>query len=232
MTMTANAASCALNSGSTPHTPFSPASGWSGTCDSSVSIASGKLCSGVDCVQSLTVGPLTVSENGCNPSQPPKQATPTWQTYAHACRADPRVGCEGGAGICLTASPPGFRVCVFQTGDVDCPGFGPYTEKHVFYDSYDDTRACSPCTCGAPTGSTCSSKVSIYTDGACSTLAYQATVDATGPACHDVPAGTPLGSKSATPPTYAPGACSPGGGMPMGAATPTGAATLCCLPAH
>jgi hypothetical protein len=120
---------------------------------------------------------------------------------------------------------------MYHDGDRDCVPPTPYTDKHVFYEKFQDTRACSPCTCGVPTGSACSSMVSIYTDGACSTLAYTATVDATGPACHDLPAGTPLGSKSATtPPTYIPGTCAPGGGMPMGAATPTGPSTLCCLP--
>jgi hypothetical protein len=72
--------------------------------------------------------------------------------------------------------------------------------------------------------------VSIFTDGACATLAYSATVDATAPTCQDLPPGTPLGSKSATAPTYTPGTCAPDGGVPSGAATPSGPSTLCCLP--
>jgi hypothetical protein len=232
-TMTANAATCALNGGSTPHTPFDPSSDWTGACDTNESIPSGKLCSGVQCVQSLTIGSLTVKDTGgCTPSQPPTQSPPTWQTFARACQAVPRMGCNGGAGICLAAAPLGYRTCIYHDDDVDCPNASQYTDKSVFYAKFQDTRACSLCTCGTPSGSTCSSTVSIYTDGACSTLAYSATIDATGPACNDLPAGVPLGSKSATPPTYTPGACQPDGGQPMGAATVITPSTYCCLPGH
>jgi hypothetical protein len=231
-TMTANAATCALNNASTPHTPFDPSSGWTGACDASVAIGSGKLCSGVDCVQSLTIGPLGVKDSGgCMPSQPPAQSSPMWQMFARACRSVPHFSCEGGAGSCLAMAPPAFRACVYREGDHDCLPPTAYTEKHVFYDAFQDTRACSPCTCGTPSGSTCSATVSIYTDGACSTLAYSATIDATGPACHNLPPGSPLGSKLAGSTNYTAGACTPGASMPTGAATPTGPSTLCCLPA-
>src|SRR5262249_278895 len=114
-TITANAATCALNSGSTPHTPFDPAGGWAGSGDSSVAVSAGKLCGGVDCVQSGTIGPLAVKDTGgCMPSQAPVQSTPTWQTFVHSCQAVPRFGCEGGAGICLAVAPPGFRTCLLQ----------------------------------------------------------------------------------------------------------------------
>lgn len=231
-TITANAASCAQNGASTTHTAFDPASGWSGACDTSDPIPSGKLCSGVHCVQSVTVGELGVNETGCTPSPTPTLSPPTWTTFAISCRIDPFLTCPNPYDRCAPAARPGFRVCVyaFGGGDVDCPDVGPYTEKHVAYDAFDDAQSCSACTCSAPSGSACSSDVSLYTDGACSTLASSVTVDATGPACVDVPSGAALGSKSASAPAYAPGACTPGGGVPMGAATPTMASTYCCLP--
>lgn len=229
-TFTANAATCALNNASTPHTTFDPSTGWDGTCDANDAIPSGKLCSGVKCVQSLTIGPLTVNESACKPSPTPAPPAATWKTFARGCRQFPPVPCSDSGHACLPASPPGFRVCVFQLGDNNCPSGSLYTEKHVFYDDFQDTRACSPCSCSSPTGGSCSSTASVFTDGACSTLAYSATVTSAGPACHDLPAGTPLGSKSSTPPTYTPGACTPGGGEPMGAATPVQPSTYCCLP--
>jgi hypothetical protein len=229
-TMTANAAMCG---GGGATTPFDPAGGWTGACDTNVAIASGKLCGGVKCVQSLTVGPLKVMEGGCTPSQPPAQASPTWKTYALGCQRFPYMPCQNGQSLCVATPPPGFRVCIFHVGDNECTGpvLAPYTEKHLFYEKFQDTRACSACACGAASGSTCSSTASIYTDGACSTLAYSATVDATGPACHDLPPGTPLGSKSATPPAYTPGTCAPSGGVGTGAATGINPSTYCCLPA-
>jgi hypothetical protein len=234
-TMTANAASCALTSGSTPHTSFDPSSGWTGACDSNEAIPSGKLCGGVDCVQSLTIGPLAVTESGCTPSQPPAQIPPTFTTFGRACSSQQWPSCPNStADLCVSDPPSGFHVCIGfdSVADTPCPlvpGY-PYQEKFVFYSGFDDTRSCSACTCDAPAGSTCSSKLSIYTDGACSDLAYSATVDATGPVCHDLPAGSPLGSTAASPPTYTAGACSPDGGVPSGAATPLMPATFCCLP--
>jgi hypothetical protein len=230
-TISATAAACG-QTGAT--TTFDPASGWSGACDSNDAIPSGKLCGGVKCVQSVTMGPMTLNDGACTPSpaQFPPPSPPTWKTAAIACGINPFFTCPDPYARCAPAARPGFKVCVFadSLGDVPCATVGPYTERHVFYGDFDDTRACSPCTCGAPSGSACSSTVSLYTDGACSSQVGSLTVDATGPKCVDVPSGSALGSKSATPPSYTPGACAPGGGAPTGAATPTKAATYCCLP--
>jgi hypothetical protein len=46
--------------------------------------------------------------------------------------------------------------------------------------------------------------------------------------CVDVPAGSPLGSKEAAPPVYAPGSCQPNGGGEIGAVQPTDPYTFCC----
>jgi hypothetical protein len=233
-TMTANAATCAENVAATPHTSFDPASGWTGGCDSNDAIPSGKLCSGVHCVQSLTVGALAVNESACTPSQPPAQSAPTWTTVGFSCRIVQGPVCPNPVDSCTAPAPPqpGFRLCVFafEAGVIPCSDVSAYSEQHVFYEDFQDTRSCSDCTCGAPSGGSCSSDVSIYADGACSTSTASVTVDSTGPTCVDVPSGAALGSKSASTPTHTPGSCSPGGGMPMGAATPIQASTFCCLP--
>jgi hypothetical protein len=187
----------------------------------------------VHCVQSVTIDALTLSEGACAPSKATTPAPPTWKTVGISCRINPTFECPSNRDSCAPAAAPGFKVCTyfFSGGDVDCPTtISKYTEKHVFYGAFVDQRSCSPCTCGAAAGGTCTSNVSIYGDGACSTLAASVAVDATGPACADVPSGSPLGSKSATAPAYAPGACAPAGGTPSGAATPTMPATFCCLP--
>ena len=232
-TMTANAATCALNGASTPHTTFDPATDWTGACDTNAPIPAGKLCSGVKCVQSVTIAPLTLQES-CAPVTPPipKDHPSTWATFARACTWTPRGDCPSLGDVCLPAAPvpDGFRVCVSHEGDVDCPSFGPYLDKHVFYEGVEDTRSCTPCACDPPVGSTCEALISVFEDGVCSSVVNVATATAAGPTCHDLPAGSALGSKSAGPATYTPGACAPSGGEPLGSAEPIGPVTFCCLP--
>lgn len=230
--LTANAASCPGTAPGTAHTPFDPASGWTGACDANEPIPSGKLCSGTKCVQSVTIAPLTITES-CAPSeQPVPQDLPsTWATFARACT--PRVCVSPGGEVCVPVAslPSGFRACVGHEGDVECPAFGPYQDRHVVYGGVDDTRSCTPCACGAPVGSTCEALISMFGDGACSSLVDTATVTALGTICHDVPAGSALGSKSAGVVTYSPGACQASGGEPMGDAEPSEPVTFCCMPA-
>lgn len=232
--LTAAAASCNASDDGTPTTPFDPPAGWDGGCTTSDALPAGQSCAGSLCAQSVTIDPLTLVETGCVPSQlpVPKNTTTSWATHGRYCQGWPAVACPTSGDVCAPARSPGdgFLLCIFQKGDNDCPLTGPYTERHVLYSGFEDTRTCSPCTCGPPSGSTCSTEVTFFTDDACSDQLVSATVTDAAPSCHDVPAGSALGSKSAAPPTYAPGVCQPGGGEPMGAATPVGASTFCCIP--
>ncbi|MFT3764709.1 MAG: hypothetical protein QM820_04210 [Minicystis sp.] len=233
-TLTASSTECPGTAPGAVHTAFDPPPGWDGDCTSNDSVPAGQLCAGGPCVQSVTIAPLTVMEEGCAPAQLPipKDTTASWGTTVRVCRGGSLSGCDGN-GYCTPPAPPGFRYCVFRDGDRDCtdPSFGPYTEKHVFYEGFTDTRSCSPCTCGPPAGSTCTAQISIHADAACSSLPLDAhLMDSSAPACVDVIAGSALGSKSASPPTYTPGACQPSGGEPMGSAVPVGPSTLCCIP--
>ena len=141
--------------------------------------------------------------------------------------------CDKSSPTCVPPVPAGFRVCVFHEGDKSCgeDALAPYNEKHLFYKNIHDARSCSACACGSPAGSVCSAEISIYTDDKCSSAMPNANpVDSNAPVCIDMIAGAALGSKSASPPTYAPGACQPSGGEPTGAAEPLDPATYCCIP--
>jgi hypothetical protein len=230
-TLTANSSACPGSDPGTAHMPFDPPDGgWDGGCTANDGIDCGQIGDGGSCVQSITIAPLTLSESGCVPTLGPStRDPPSWGTFARLCRGEPFGRCGNDGLRCSPSAPPGFRACIYQKEDNDCPG-DRYTEKHLFYKGFQDTRMCSPCTCGSATGSTCSSTISIYADGACATTpTYTVTVDSTGPLCDGVIPGTALSSKSATAPTYVPGTCQPSGG-PTGAATATGPFTLCCSP--
>lgn len=229
-----NSAACPNDGPDASLTPFDPPKGWDGGCTATDAIDGGQLCDGSPCVESLTIAPLLVREDGCAPTQAPITTDPpSWGTFTRLCRGQPIGSCADNGLVCSPSSAPGFRACVWRYGEFSCssPELAPYTEKHVFYDGYQDTRSCSACACDPPTGSTCSSKLSIYSDSGCATMpSYTLSIDSTGPLCDDLIPGAALGSKSATPPVYMPGVCQPTGG-PMGSAEPIGPSTLCCIPA-
>jgi hypothetical protein len=86
------------------------------------------------------------------------------------------------------------------------------------------------CSCGPPEGSRCSSLVSVYDDSTCSNQIGSVLAQSSAPICLNIPAGHPLGSKTASPPVYEPGKCPASGGELTGLPVPDAQTTLCCLP--
>jgi hypothetical protein len=233
-TLTASAGSCGGADASAPETPFDPPSGWDGGCTTSDSIPADAPCDGGPCVQSLTIAAPVVVETGCAVMQHDVEQGPVrWRSYARACAQAVETECDDNQKLCVPVAPPGFATCVYQKGDNDCPTgtVSPYTEKHVFYEGVEDTRACTACSCGPPSGSVCSAELFVYGDSACATVpSYAETVTSAGAECLDLAPGAALGSKSASAPTYTPGACQPSGGAPTGGITAVVPSTFCCIP--
>ncbi len=228
---TAAGAPCPGEAPGTTHTSFDAPAGWSGGCTAKNPVAAGLKCNGVNCVQSLTIAPLTRVESACGVSagSPPQSFPLTWGTAARSCHGSTAGSCAGPSELCAPAAEPGYLRCLARDGDHKCPA--PYTDDHHFFAGVDDTRACSPCGCSAPVGSTCTALVTAYSDGACSAPIASITVDTTKPACVDIlPSGAALGSKLAEEPLYEAGACAASGGEPTGAAVPINPITICCLP--
>jgi hypothetical protein len=217
-------------------TVFNPPAEWDGSCSTANAIPANLSCSGVPCVKSLTIAPLTLHQWGCGVSNPPPAdiAPPTWGKAARACvgSAQYRGGCDLSQ-VCApvpSEESAGFKLCFAREGEQECPG--AWSEKHVFYKGIDDSRACSECSCGAPVGSKCSAQVSAYDSPGCIPSGTYATVPMTNTqsGCVDTTPGMGLLSKSATPPVYAPGVCQPLGGEPSGEAFPANPTTFCCVP--
>ena len=105
----------------------------------------------------------------------------------------------------------------------------PYAQLYVFADDFMEPP-CSPCTCGAPEGSTCAaSLVSFYADGACSDEIASVSVQSSASMCVDILSDSPLGSMTASPSIYTPGTCTPSGSTATGAAIASAPTTFCCL---
>jgi hypothetical protein len=227
-----NSMSCPAPLGSVP-TLFDAPAGWNGACTPANPIPAKKMCPGGDCVQSLTIEPVILTELPCGVSTEPVAAklSYSWGTFARSCRGVAYGPCASPSEVCAPAVEPGFAQCLVQKGDNACPD--TYPDKHLLYKGFVDTRACTPCECSAPIGGNCTASVSVFKDPLCGTpiLGGSYGIDSTGPACIDIlPSGQAFGSKLATAPVYSPGVCQISGGMAIGEAVPEEPSTFCCLP--
>jgi hypothetical protein len=180
--------------------------------------------------QSLTVGPLRMTESGCKSvaTLPPKSGATPWKTFARACGGYEVSACSDTGALCvpMAQSPPGFSQCTYQSGEHECPS--GYPDRHIFYDEVSDSRHCSTCSCGVPEGGGCKAYLEAYQDTMCAVFAAGFTIQL-WELCHDTGEGFGLGSKRlVTPPVYEPGACEPSGGELSGSLELEGPTTFCC----
>ncbi len=209
--------------------PFDPPSDWDGGCTANDAIAAVD-CDGGPCL--ATVGPMVPIDAECASTQAVVPKIVTWGFAAYGCAVSTNNGTCGDMSQVCAPKPPsavGFSLCVSrQTDDplVECPP--GYPHWNVFYLGADDERGCSPCECGEPQGDSCASYVSLYSDDACTAPVGSVTALSSGPMCVSIPDGSPLGSKQASPPTYAPGTCQPSGGEPTGSVKMSDPFTFCC----
>jgi hypothetical protein len=213
-----------------PQLDFSAPADWSGGCSPGSSIPAGLTCSGVPCVQSVTVDGPKALPAACVPAasgeatQPPVQ----WETGARECQLATAGQCLDGR-TCVPDVPDDFALCIYRGGDVSCPA--AYDDRHLVYRSAADTRGCAPCACGPPEGGSCTVLVKAASDNACGALVVAALVSSEQEsACFDVVPGTALASKAVEVAFASPGGCIPAGGEPSGLALPDQAVTVCCEP--
>ncbi len=165
--------------------------------------------------------------NCSSPSaQTPTLPTPTWSNAALGCALPfPSAnGCESGQ-VCspIPSLPYNGKICVYQVGDVACPG-SPYTAKRTYYTDNSDGRGCSDCGCSMQVAPTCTNvTVHAYSDTNCTNQIY-----AVNPPIACV-ASTGALSFTATA-TCTGGSCGASGGQPTGSITPTNPTTICCTP--
>jgi hypothetical protein len=163
---------------------------------------------------------LDPSGGSCAPAANESIAEAAWGVNVQACLARAGGSCEGGT--CVGALDDSHdRMCIYTGGDVACPN-EDYADREVVYSTFTDTRDCSSCTCGTPSG-TCGGTVS-YVSG-CAGLATLYGSDQV-PGCGEASSEPNALRYTATPDVE----CSPSGGAPTGDVTPTGAITVCCSP--
>jgi hypothetical protein len=222
--------------------PFDGPGGWDGKCTSANAIPAGAQCppgSGTPCVQSIAWSALPGPQNeACQvkTNTVPKfnGATTSWKMAAVACDWSLSEDlCGNGKQTCSPDPRFPWAQCVWLDGlhENECPDDYAYS-AHVLYDHEPiDSRTCTACSCGTPTGGACVANFAIFGDSECSTGIQNQTVSSVMPDCNLVfPAGLAIGSKSITEHLYVPGTCAAGGGEPIGEAVEdkTQATTFCC----
>ena len=145
------------------------------------------------------------------------------------CAADAiDAACEGGAACLPELKSPLGAWCVYREGEHDCPA-APYSERSVYYESFDDQRSCSECTCGDSSGKCTGSFTFSYnnsgsncpgdwSNGSASFSSCLVPIDNTKPSQISVSTPVPDGS------------CPPLGGELQGEIGLEGAVTVCCAP--
>jgi hypothetical protein len=221
--LTAHSTPCPGDGPGNVDTSFDAPADWGGSCVAPPAVPANLL-------GSVTIAPLTVSPCVPETGPIPTAGQAYWKKYARACLGEAMGSCEDSAQVCSPTAeppPPGFVQCIqyLREGDADCPG--DYPVKHVFYEGINDTRNCTPCSCGAPEGSFCTALVSYYNNANCTSLMLTTWIGDVGQ-CHPTMAGSVLQSMSAMLVDNQPGFCQASGGVPYGEATPTNPSTFCC----
>ncbi|MEM6995982.1 MAG: hypothetical protein AAF721_36075 [Myxococcota bacterium] len=162
---------------------------------------------------------LDLSDAECTPSFSETIPTADFATRVAVCEPDDDTACS--EGTCLPDGGEDFgATCIYTGGEAECPA-GPYQEQTIVHSSFTDTRQCSTCECGDPTG-TCDGTVT-YRGGCGFIFANYGTT--TPPGCFEAtadPTAIRFNGESDL-------SCQESGGDPMGSVNPLGTVTVCCM---
>jgi hypothetical protein len=219
--------------------PIEAGGGCTGCADNRTTSAScgsygTSMCTGGGGNVALDVGASTASGGMCTRSGGVSSMTsPTFSNLGRACSPTAPTSMAGcGMGRCMprTSGAPWLgNYCVHMPGMIATCPMGPYTMRHVFHQSFTDTRTCTSCNCSTPTGVSCSGDVAFYSSGAfpC-TSGYLGTFGSSD-VCATIATSAPqyqfVGASD-----FSGGSCTASGGATTGSVTPQMAHTFCCIP--
>jgi hypothetical protein len=185
-------------------------------CSGNVALTAGQCSGAIGSAGGQAVaGGGIVTAGTCAPQATVNKPATSWADEARACAPTTTPAACEGAAVCVPAVDPTFAICVEQSGDVACPP--AYPNQHLEYSGLSDTRGCSACTCGAPSGASCGGGINCYADGACGSY-LTSTGGGCDQSCPYVRYDQQLSG----------GSCGAASVSPTGSATPTGATTFCC----
>ena len=158
-----------------------------------------------------------VGGGACNEIEDHDIPPATWANDFRTCAlVELPDACEDGG----TCQPDvGLPMCIQREGDHECPP-GAFSERTVVFDGIDDSRGCSDCTCGPPTG-TCNGTITFRNGGCLATDTLVGTMQADE--CSPI-SGATHGQYTLEPDAD----CTAAGGFPQGSAVEADPRTICC----
>lgn len=137
----------------------------------------------------------------------------------------PEVCDDGSACVPLPTAPLDGRICIWQDGEHECPGDGPYTAASVYHRDRDDDRGCAACSCGDPDG-TCGGVVQLVSNNTCDEFLWGnvPTNNSCFMAINQTVQAVRYDQTSVT------ASCAPSAPAATGEVVATGPITVCCLP--
>jgi hypothetical protein len=163
---------------------------------------------------------------------PPAGWTEAARLCAYAGAAD-GAGCSD-ADVCiaLPGASYGAKACVYSTADPPpsaCPAGYVSAPPAVFYADVADTRACGACSCGGPTGGSCSGTVSLFGGTGCTGATGSATASV-GTSCQSYSGLSPTPGSVEAHYTVTAGSCAVSAApQPTGTAAGSSPTTVCCM---
>ncbi len=157
--------------------------------------------------------PSVLIPGACNPSESEAVDPLTWESTIQLCGVvESDCGQEG----CWPEPESDAQLCIAHDGEHGCPA--GFEVQSVLHAGAEDQRSCSSCSCGEPTGLSCSGLELV--DAILPEHVGPVTMNgncvlesASGELCFEPDLD---------------GACAPSGGDAVGEATPSGPTTVCC----
>jgi hypothetical protein len=169
----------------------------------------------------------TISAASCVASSVQATLPPlAWSVSAEGCALEKLTTCEQTL-VCGPAFA-GFQACIYQSGNGSCPS-GAYSTKTLVYSATSsDSRGCTPCTCGAAAGATCTGGSFSANTSGCSGGATFPMSSTCSTAFLQVNEGATISIQLTQTPIASDATCYPDGGQPSGTVTATSPITVCC----
>jgi hypothetical protein len=152
---------------------------------------------------------------------------PQWTTNVVACGMTSKpVSCSTNQ-VCAPHANMGAQLCVYQSGDVACPTAVYTNNRTVIGTMFADTRGCSACQCGTPTGKCSGGTVGLSSDPAACASPVGIPVPDTCSAAN-LPASSAYEVMLTQVPTGG-GQCVASGGVAGGTVASANLVTICCM---